>query len=109
MGGRAGRAVRIRARELDPGAALVDEPAQDGVRRMVDARGQRGVAEVVEHQLRRQAPQQVRELDDLPALYVELHVPAEIHDAFRERLDLFDLDDPGGRVPQGEADPPYPA
>ena len=72
--------------------------------RVLDAGRQRRVGQVIEHQLRRQAAQQVGELDDLRALHVELQVPAEIRDAFRERLDHVDLDHRGGRVAQGEAD-----
>jgi len=77
--------------------------------RMLDAGRQRRVCQVIEHQLGRQAPQQVRKLDDLRALHVKLHVPAEIRDAFRERLDHVDLDHRGGRVTQGEADARTPA
>src|SRR6187455_691577 len=48
-------AVRIRARQLDPSAALLEQAENDGVRRMIDALGYRRIAQVVEHELSRQA------------------------------------------------------
>ena len=55
---------------------------------MLDAGRQRRVRQVIEHDRRRQAPQDRSAIGhDLLALHVELHVPAEIGDAFRERLD----------------------
>src|SRR6266700_2735648 len=82
--GRADLAVRIGARQLDPGAAAVDEPAEGAMRGVLDARGQRRVGEMVEHERRRQTPQDVRKLVNLLTIHVELDVPAEIGDAFRE-------------------------
>lgn len=62
---------------------------------------------MIEHELLRQAPQHVLELDHLLATDVELNVPAERRDAFRQRLDHFGLDDRGGRVTKTEADPAH--
>jgi len=71
---------------------------------MLDAGRQRRVLPGDRTPVGRQAPQQVRKLDDLRTLHVELHVPAEIRDAFRERLDHATLTTAVAGVTQGEAD-----
>ena len=63
------------------------------VRRMVYARPAAAGVEVVEHHWSGQTPQEVRPFNDLLALDVELHVPAEIRHALRQRLDHLDLHD----------------
>jgi hypothetical protein len=61
------------------------------------------VSHVVEHELRRQAPQQVGAFGDLGAVQVELQMPAEGGDAFRQRLDHVPADDGVGAACQREA------
>jgi hypothetical protein len=74
------------------------------VRRMIDAGRQRRVREMIEHHRRGQAPQQRGHLVDHLALHVELHVPAEIGDALRQRLDHLGRDRARARVGEAEAD-----
>jgi hypothetical protein len=44
-----------------------------------------GIGEVIEHHRRWETAQHVRELNDLTAFDIELNMPAEIGDAFRQR------------------------
>ena len=48
------------------------------------------LAQVIEDDLCRQAPEQARILGNLVGFHVELHVPAKIRYALRERLDHVD-------------------
>ena len=58
---------------------------------------------MIEHHLRRQPPQQVGMRDDVGALDIELHVPAELVHAARQRLDHVPGDDGVGAA-EREAD-----
>src|SRR5262245_66176321 len=78
-------AVRIGARELDPGAALVDQLAHDLVRGMLDPRRQRRMRQMIEHYRGWQPPPHTCHLGDQLSVYVELRVTAEIRHARRQR------------------------
>ena len=90
VGRRADLGVHVGAGELHPGPALVDQPADDGVGRVRGAGVLRDAPHVVEHDRRRQAVEDVLDADDLVAEHVDLHVPAEVVDALRQRLEHVD-------------------
>ncbi len=60
---------------------------------VVDPGGQRRMTQMIEHHLRRQAPQQVRMGHDIVALDIKLQMPAEFVDALGQRLDHVPADD----------------
>ena len=71
---------------------------------MIERRRLRQPPHVIEHDLRRQALQQVGILDDLVAAHVDLHMPAEIGDALGQRLDHVDRHRRARRIEHREAD-----
>ena len=101
------RAHHVGARKLHPGAAAVEQAADNGERRVIDAARQ--PFEVVEHRGAGQPLQQVSGIDDLVRPQMDLHVPAERRDALRQRLDHVDGGDGGSRIELGEADAAHAA
>src|SRR5215468_6576417 len=96
-------AVGIGAGQLDPGATPVEKAAQDRMGRVVRSSRKWRMAQMIEHRLRRQTPQKVRVGDDIVAVDIELHMPAEFVDALRQRLDHVPSDH-GVRTAEGKTD-----
>src|SRR5438067_1146153 len=94
--------ILVRAREFDPGPALVDQFANDSERGMIGACGLRNAAQVIKDNRRGKLVEQILDLDDLIAQHVDLHVPAERIDSFRERFEH--LDGGGARLHEVESD-----
>src|SRR6516165_12620951 len=94
--------VLIGAGQLNPGLAFIDELADRLEAGIVERVGLCETAEVIEHDRRGNAPQQIFDAGDLLALHVDLNMPAEIVHALRQRLDH--LDRRGARLDQVEAD-----
>ena len=85
--GRADLGIPVGARQLHPGAALVEQPEDHAIGRVLLARRLRDAAEVIEHDRRGQPVEEVPDLDDLVALHVDLDVPAERLDPLRQGLE----------------------
>ena len=74
------------------------------MRRMIDAGRQRRIAEMVEHQRRRQTAQHVGQFNHLFAFHIELQVPAEVGNTFGQRLDHLGLHNAALRIADAEKD-----
>ena len=86
VAGRTDLAVDIGGRELDPRSPLVDQPADHGENRIINAGRLPRMGEMIEHHRYRQPHQHILDRDDLLGGGADLHVPAEIVHAFRQRL-----------------------
>ena len=100
--------VEIGAGQLDPGAAGIDQPVDDGEGRVIDASGLRQAAHVVGRLSSRQQPLKratwLSAVDDLVAAHMDLHVPAQFVHAPRQRLDHVERGGRGRGIELGEAD-----
>ncbi len=76
---------------------------------MAGAVRKRHAAHVIDDDGRRQPPQHVGVGDDLVAAHMDLHVPADVGHAPRERLDHLDPGNRGRRIEHGEADATHAA
>ena len=92
------------ARNLDPGTSRIQQRPDHFMRLMIDAVRHLRFAHVIKHDRRRQALQHRRIVDDLLRLHVELHVPAVLRNALRERLYHVDADHRRLRIADREAD-----
>src|ERR1700730_5554298 len=90
VGERAGLARIVGHRQLDPGAALVDEAADNLIGWMLDAGRLRHVPHVIEHDMRRKAIQQRFDGDDLLGVHIELHMQSQRVYALAQSLDYID-------------------
>ncbi len=86
VAGRSQLCIEIGARQLHPGAALVDQAADDGEARVLGPQLRPHAAHVIEHDRRGQAIPQRLGGDDLVAQHVDLHMPAEHRYAPRQGL-----------------------